>query len=167
MRSCTPSLTGRGKWLKRIAATGVVLSTVWLCVPTAADERSPGKQTVKVTVPANSAEGYVLKGPFKAGTKLAIQFVAGKWAAWPGDMEEISPDNPSRVSCQALLAERCKPDGPISLLGIIPAGTSITPKVYILEHDTGEILIRMNGKNGDFSRNTGSVQYKLTLAPEE
>lgn len=164
MRFCRFSFTPDARGLHRSITTAVVLLAACICGATAAGE-SP--RTMTITVPANSADGYVLEGPFKAGTKLAIHYVSGKWAAWPGDMEEISPDNPSRISCQAILAERSKPDGPISVLDMVAGGTSTLAREYQLDHDVREILIRMNGKNGYFAKNTGSVLYTLTITSEK
>lgn len=159
----TRSITPGGNGLNRIIMAAVVLSAGWICGPTAADQ---APRTMTIIVPANSADGYVLKGPFKAGTKLAIKYVSGKWTASAG-MEEISPDNPSSRSCQTLVAERRKAGDPISILDMVPGGTSVVAKVYQLDCDAGEILIRINGKNGEFSKNSGSVQYRLTIIPVE
>lgn len=164
MQFCTLWIAPRGRWFHRIVTAAAVLTAALTCGPTAADE---ALRTMTITVPANRSDGYVLKGPFKAGTKFAIRYVSGKWAVWPGGMEEISPDNPSQICCQTVIAERSKPDGPISILALVPGGTSNLAKGYQLDNDTGEVLIRINGKNGYFAKNTGSVEYRLTIDPEE
>lgn len=166
MRKVSRTIVGGRGWTEPIVRAISVLSVAGLCVTGLADKPRQD-ETRTITVPAASADGYVLKGPIKAGTELTLQYVSGKWAAWPGDMEQISPDNPSRISCRTVFAERSKPGGPISILDLVPGGTSTLPKEYRLDHDAGEIIFRMNGKNGELSKNTGSVQYKLTIRPAD
>jgi hypothetical protein len=119
-----------------------------------------------VTIPANSAKGYVI-GPVARGTKITLQYVSGSWKAW-GSRGDICPDKTGgrggSTCLLAIVAFDSEGKTP-QLLTVVSQGTRTTPFSYQVPQDVPLLVLRIKGKGNKWSGNPGRVRYNLTVSP--
>ena len=125
----------------------------------------------KITIPANSPDGYVL-GQIHKGTKITLQYSGGLWKCW-GTMATENPDSPESEhgndACRLVISLPGKDGVCGEAVAVIPPGTAANPFVFEAQQDYEKLVLRINGeemnKNGSFETYPGSVQYILHVVP--
>ncbi len=134
----------------------------------------PGVTLVSATVqpkviPITAKEfvGYAI-GKVNRGDSLVLQYVSGKWKSF-GKIASESPDSdrPKKSdSCRVAICDLATDEPGGNILQIVPGGTHATPFNWTADRDYGQIILRINSNDKDFSSHPDKgVTYKLWIVP--